>query len=56
MKTPEIDKIATWGQKFLGKEYLVDGKLNGKDVEELTIPQNRGITTKVQLINYYKGL
>lgn len=56
VKTPEIDKIATWGQKFLGKEYLVDGKLNGKDVEELTIPQNRGITTKVQLINYYKGL
>ena len=54
--TPEIDKIATWGQKFLEKEYIVDGKLKGKDLNELTIPQNMGINTKEELINYYKGL
>lgn len=54
--TPEIDKIATWGQKFLEKEYIVDGKLKGKDINELTIPQNMGINTKEELINYYKGL
>lgn len=56
LETPEIDKIATWGQKFLGKEYIVNGKLSGKDVPELTIPQNRGITTKGELISYYKKL
>ena len=56
IETPEINKIATWGQNFLGKEYLVNGKLNGKDVSELTIPQNRGIKNKEELINYYKGL
>ena len=56
IETPEINKIATWGQNFLGKEYLVNGKLNGRDVSELTIPQNRGIKNKEELINYYKGL
>lgn len=44
------------GQKFLEKEYIVDGKLKGKDINELTIPQNMGINTKEELINYYKGL
>ena len=50
VNTPEIDKVATWGQNFLGKEYIVNGKLSGKDVSELTIPQNRGINTKEELI------
>ena len=56
VNTPEIDKVATWGQNFLGKEYIVNGKLSGKDVSELTIPQNRGINTKEELIKYYKNL
>ena len=56
VKTPEIDKIATWGQNFLGKEYIVNGRLKGKDVNELTIPQNRGINTTEELIKYYKNL
>ena len=56
VKTPEIDKIATWGQNFLGKEYVVNGRLNGKDINELTIPQNKGINTTEELIKYYKNL
>lgn len=56
VKTPEIDKIATWGQNFLGKEYIVNGRLNGKDINELTIPQNKGINTTEELIKYYKNL
>ncbi|MDO4535836.1 MAG: NAD/NADP octopine/nopaline dehydrogenase family protein, partial [Clostridium perfringens] len=51
--TPVVDKITTWGQSLLNKEYIVDGKLCGKDVEELIIPQNKGINSKEELIKYY---
>lgn len=56
VKTPEIDKIVEWGQKFLDREYIVDGRLIGKDISELVIPQTMGITTKEDLIEYYKKL
>ncbi len=51
--TPVVDKITTWGQSLLNKEYIVDGKLCGKDVKELIIPQNKGINNKEKLIKYY---
>ena len=56
VETPEIDKIVAWGQKFLDREYIVNGKLTGKDVSELVIPKNMGINTKEALIKYYKNL
>lgn len=52
--TPVVDKIVYWAQDLLGKEYIVAGKLKGKDVKDLVIPQAKGITTKEELINYYK--
>lgn len=33
--TPNIDTVIYWAQKVMGKEYLVDGKLVGKDVNEM---------------------
>lgn len=53
VETPVVDEITSWGQKLLNKEYIVDGKLCGKDVDELIIPQNKGINNKEKLIKYY---
>ena len=54
--TPIVDKIITWAQNLLNKEYIKDGKIIGVDVDELVIPQSKGIKNKQQLINYYKSL
>ena len=35
--TPEIDSLIDWGQQVMGKEYLVDGVLSGKDVAEIPL-------------------
>ncbi|MGG7177769.1 NAD/NADP octopine/nopaline dehydrogenase family protein [Clostridium paraputrificum] len=56
VETPTVDKVITWGQKLVGKEYMINGKLVGKDKGELLIPQAKGIKTKEELINYYKKL
>jgi hypothetical protein len=37
-KTPVIDKIIEWNQKLIKKEYLVDGKLEGKNLIECVYP------------------
>ncbi|MGL5152669.1 MAG: NAD/NADP octopine/nopaline dehydrogenase family protein, partial [Clostridium sp.] len=56
IKLQTIDKVTTWAQELLGKEYIVDGELIGKDVKNLVIPQNMGIKTRDELIQYYKNL
>ncbi|MFC6099513.1 NAD/NADP octopine/nopaline dehydrogenase family protein [Olivibacter domesticus] len=32
--TPQIDEIIEWGQRMMGKEYLVNGRLVGKDIKQ----------------------
>ena len=32
--TPMMDEIILWCQSHMGKEYLKDGKVKGKDVKE----------------------
>jgi len=48
--TPTIDHILGFFQKFMGKEYLKDGKLCGKDVGETKSPQRYGITNLNDLL------
>jgi len=48
--TPTIDKIVCFFQAFMGKEYIKDGKLAGKDVGETKSPQRYGITTLEALL------
>ena len=43
--TPNIDKVLTWCQEKMGKEYLVNSKLQGKDVATSRAPQRYGFTT-----------
>ncbi|KAL9952971.1 hypothetical protein ACROYT_G040305 [Oculina patagonica] len=45
LETPNIDKILTWCQEKMGKEYLVNSKLQGKDVSSSRAPQRYGLTT-----------
>lgn len=35
--TPRIDDVIYWAQKVMGKEYLVNGKLVGKDIDECCV-------------------
>ncbi len=48
--TPAIDTVLTWAQAMMHKEYLVVGKLVGRDIAETPIPQNAGIVTTSDLI------
>jgi hypothetical protein len=47
---PRVDEILTWAQRRLGKEYLVDGRLIGKDVAQTGAPQCHGIRTVADLV------
>ena len=45
VKTPNIDKVLTWCQEKMGVEYLVNSKLQGKDVSSSRAPQRYGFNT-----------
>ena len=38
--TPVIDKLILWNQRMVSKEFMVDGKLTGKDIAEAVIPSS----------------
>ncbi|MFQ5858361.1 MAG: NAD/NADP octopine/nopaline dehydrogenase family protein, partial [Anaerolineae bacterium] len=40
--TPTMDRVIMWAQKCLGKEYLIEGKLQGGDVASSRAPQRYG--------------
>ncbi|XP_060079252.1 octopine dehydrogenase [Ylistrum balloti] len=42
---PKNDKLIMWAQEKIGKEYLVDGALTGKDVATTRCPQRYGFNT-----------
>lgn len=44
--TPNIDKVLYWAQEVMGKQYLIEGQLKGKDIKE---GYN---TSSVKCINY----
>ncbi|EDO47690.1 predicted protein [Nematostella vectensis] len=48
--TPQSDKVLLWIQEKAGKEYLVDGKLQGRDVKNTGAPQRFGITDVQELM------
>lgn len=50
--TPQIDQVLTWAQQRLGQEYLIGGKLQGKDIAASRAPQRYGITTLDQLTHF----
>lgn len=42
--TPVLDEVIAWCQKVMGMEFLVDGKLRGRDVGRTRCPQAYGYT------------
>jgi len=53
IETPAIDQIIIFSQSHMGKEYVVNGKLEGKDVAATTAPQRFGLTTISDLKTLY---
>jgi len=51
IETPSIDMVLSWAQKHMKKQYLINGKLIGKDLKETAIPQQYGINSLEELIN-----
>lgn len=47
--TPAIDRVIIWAQQRLGKEYLVNGRVAGRDVAESRAPQRFGIRSVQEL-------
>lgn len=45
LDTPVMDEVITLLQNWMGKEYLLQGELQGRDIREARIPQNYGITS-----------
>ena len=45
IQTPNIDKVLTWCQEKMGKEYLVNSKFQGKDIASSRAPQRYGFTS-----------
>ena len=50
VETPTIDLILTHFQNLMGKEYIKNGKLAGKDVGETKSPQRFGLHSLEQLL------
>lgn len=53
VRTPYIDKVLKWYEKWKSKSYFVGESFSGEDLKETNIPQNFGIHTKEQLYSLY---
>lgn len=42
VSTPMMDQVIVWAQKRLDKQYLADGRLQGRDVPQTRAPQRYG--------------
>ena len=48
---PVVDEVLAWAQGLMGKEYLKDGRLQGKDIAETHAPQIFGAKTVEDVLN-----
>jgi len=53
--TPHMDDVILWCQEMLQKEYIVNGKLEGKDLHSTRAPQHYGFTDldSFMKVNHY---
>ncbi|XP_013410791.1 opine dehydrogenase [Lingula anatina] len=52
IETPIMDKILLWAQEKLGKEFLVNGKMQGKDIYSTQCPQAYGLKTLDEVLGH----
>jgi len=50
VRTPAMDRVITWAQERLGKEFLVEGTLRGQDIDATRAPQRYGYGTVEDLL------
>ena len=53
--TPMIDEVILWAQSKMRKVYLAGGRIEGPDARDLPIPQNYGVHTLSDLIEWYEN-
>ena len=53
LKTPTIDKVLQWYERFSGVEYFINGKFEGKDLKDTAIPQNFGLSSPRDVVEFY---
>ncbi|NLL56401.1 MAG: NAD(P)-binding domain-containing protein [Clostridiales bacterium] len=54
VNTPNIDKVLKWYEKFANVEYFIGDEFIGKDLKNTGIPQNYGINTRKDIIEFYQ--
>ena len=54
ISVPKTDEVLSWYSKISHKDYYIDGKFIGKDVEECAIPQNFGISHIAEFLKLYQ--
>ena len=54
VRSPVIDKVLMWFQKFMGVEYIINGNFIGRDIINTAAPQNFGIETKEDVLEFYR--
>ncbi len=50
--TPYLDRVLDWGQRLLGLDLLMDGRVRGRDAAGIATPQNSGIGDLEALRNF----
>jgi hypothetical protein len=53
LDTPAMDEVITWAQRRIGKEYLINGQLKGRDLSASRVPQRYNINTLEALVLQY---
>jgi hypothetical protein len=53
VETPYITEAIVWHQKLMGKQFVVNGKLNNAAIHETGCPRRWGFTDFESLINHY---
>jgi len=53
VQTPTIDEVVSWAQSAMKKVYLVEGRVEGPDAQDLPIPQHFGVSRLRDLIEWY---
>jgi hypothetical protein len=51
VETPLLDKVISWAQEKLERQFLLDSNLNGVDLERTRSPQRYGFTTLDKFIS-----
>jgi NAD/NADP octopine/nopaline dehydrogenase, alpha-helical domain len=51
--TPTIDEVIRWAQSVLQKSYLIGDGSRGPDAKDIPVPQNYGVSTVAELIDWY---